>query len=74
MEADLHVIRALLGLSCEELGQALGVSRQTISNIERGKSPFAKVYKLALHYLVDTKYQFEIPKERVKLIKEMLNN
>lgn len=74
MEADLHTIRALLGLSCEELGKDLGVSRMTISNIERGKSKFAKTYKLALSYLVDTKYIFELPKERVKLIKEMLNN
>lgn len=74
MGSDLHTIRALLGLSGEELGKDLGVSRQTISSIERGKSKLTKTYRLALSYLVDTKYIFELPKERVKLIKEMLDD
>ena len=73
MEFDLRIIRALLDLSSEELAKDLGVSRQTISNLENGRSKTTKLYKLAIGYLVEHKY-CDIPPERIKLIQEMLKN
>ncbi|MFI1105048.1 helix-turn-helix transcriptional regulator [Streptomyces sp. TLI_146] len=37
MRNDLRQLRAAQGLSQQELGQALGVSRQTINAIEQGR-------------------------------------
>ena len=34
---DLKLIRQILGLSCKDLGEKLGVTKQTISNIETGR-------------------------------------
>lgn len=72
MEFDLRIIRALLDLTTEEMAKDLGVTRQTISNLENGKSKMTKLYKLAIGYLVEHKY-CDIPPERMKLIREMLD-
>jgi putative transcriptional regulator len=37
VENTIRVLRAVKGLTQEELAQALGVSRQTINAIEKGK-------------------------------------
>lgn len=73
MEFDLRIIRALLDLSQEELARDLGITRVSISNLERGKVPITKVYKMAIGYLVEHKY-CDIPPERSKLIREMLED
>lgn len=73
MEFDLRIIRALLDLTTEELANDLGVSRQTISNLEKGRSKMTKFYKLAIGYLIEHKY-CDIPPERMKLIQEMLKD
>lgn len=73
MEFDLRIIRALLDLTSEELAKDLGVSRQTISSLENGRSKTTKLHRLAIGYLVEHKY-FDIPPERMKLIQEMLEN
>ena len=73
MEFDLKIVRALLDLSSEELAKDLGISRQTISNLENGRSKTTKLYKLAIGYLVEHKY-CDIPQERMKIIQEMLKN
>ena len=73
MEFDLRIIRALLDLSQEELAQDLGITRVSISNLERGKVSITKVYKMAIGYLVEHKY-CDIPPERSKLIREMLED
>lgn len=73
MKFDLRIIRALLDLSAEELAKDLGVSRQTISRLENGRSKTTKLYKLAIGYLIEHKY-CDIPPERMKLIQEMLKD
>lgn len=73
MEFDLRIIRSLLDLSQEELAKDLGVTRVSISNMERGKTSITKCYKMAIGYLVEHKY-CDIPKERIDLIQEMLKN
>jgi putative transcriptional regulator len=37
MRSDVRELRAAMGLSQQALGQALGVSRQTINAIEQGR-------------------------------------
>lgn len=73
MDFDIKIVRALLDISQEEFAEDLGVTRVTISNLERGKAKITKTYKLAIKYLVDTGY-YDIPIERIKLIEEMLQD
>ena len=73
MEFDLRIIRALLKLTSKELAKDLGVSRQTISSLENGRSKTIKPYKLAIGYLVEHKY-CDVPPEIKKLIQEMIEN
>ena len=73
MNFDIKIVRALLDISQEEFAEDLGVTRATISNLERGKVKITKTYKLAIKYLVDTGY-YDIPIERIKLINEMLQD
>ena len=73
MDFDIKIVRALLDISQEKFAEDLGVTRVTISNLERGKVKITKTYKLAIKYLVDTGY-YDIPIERIKLIEEMLQD
>lgn len=51
---DLKLIRHILGWSCKDLGEKLGVTKQTISNIETGRVPLSKPYSLAIKYIICT--------------------
>ena len=73
MDFDIKIVRALLDISQEKFAEDLGVTRVTISNLERGKVKISKTYKLAIKHLVDTGY-YDIPNERIKLINEMLQD
>lgn len=48
----LLVLRKALGLSARELGNLVGVTRQTINNFENGKKPLPKTLYLALRYVL----------------------
>ena len=73
-EMDLTVAaNRLFIMDQEKFAEDLGVTRVTISNLERGKVKITKTYKLAIKYLVDNGY-YDIPNERIKLINEMLQD
>lgn len=74
MEFDFRVLRILLGISREEFGRDLGITRVTIGNLENGKSKVTKTYKLAIKYLVDTGYYDQVPQARLRLVKDMLKD
>ncbi len=52
MENTIRVLRAVKGLTQEELAQALGVSRQTINAIEKSKyNPSLDLaFKMAVYF------------------------
>ena len=68
---NLYTIRCLLNLTTENMGNDLGVTRQTVSNLEKGRVPFGKIYKLALGYLIEHEYAGKVSKERLNLIWEL---
>lgn len=61
MKEKIHRLRSHLGLSQAEFGRKVYVSRQTVSNWERGKTQpdlaslkrLAKIYELPLSYFTD---------------------
>lgn len=53
MQKYLRIIRQSLGLGTSELGEMIGVTRQTIHSIETGKSHLTKTQFLALKYVIN---------------------
>lgn len=51
LAADLPLMRAKLGLSQEELGAKIGITRQTIVAFETGKRPISWSVYLSLMFL-----------------------
>lgn len=47
-QENLSIIRKVAGWTTQELADELGVARQTISNLETGKTPMSKLQYLAL--------------------------
>ena len=52
MKHNLKYIRGYLGLTEEDFAKLLGVTRQTINNIERGKSELSIIYYLAIREIL----------------------
>jgi len=48
MQDNLSVIRKVGGWTTSQFGEEIGVTRQTISNLEKGKSPLTKTQYLAI--------------------------
>ena len=59
----LHDLMAVFGVTCEELGNAIGVTKQTISNLSTRKSRISKEHYIAIRlyfdYLVDALSEFD---------------
>ena len=53
MQHNLKYIRSILGLTEQDLGNMIGLTRQTISNIEYNKSKLSKVQYLAIMYVLE---------------------
>ena len=68
MEFDLRIIRALLDLTTEELANDLGVTRQTISNLEKGRSKATKIFtrSFPFRYIFRSSYEVKTLRERIQ--------
>lgn len=53
MQTNLRTIRLLLGYSTQELANYLGVTRQTVNNLESGKTPLSDTQVTALFAIID---------------------
>ena len=53
MQENLATIRKVAGWSAQQLADEIGVTRQTISNLERGKTPLTKTQYIALRYVLN---------------------
>lgn len=51
--ADVRAIRKSLGLTQQQMADALGFNRKTIYDMEGGKAPIERRTRLAILYLVD---------------------
>ena len=62
---DLRFKRKLLGLSCAQLGEMVGVTKQHINNLETGKTPITKVMDIALKVALGNRF-YEISEVELK--------
>lgn len=53
MQENLYLLRASLGLSGKDFGELIGVTRQTINNIENGRNKLSKTQYLAIRYAME---------------------
>ena len=53
LQISLRAVRQLLGLSAQELGELIGLTRQTINNLELGKSQMSPTQYVALCAVID---------------------
>lgn len=49
----LKTIRFILGMSCQEFGDMLGITKQTVSNYEMGKVKISKITYIGIRTLLD---------------------
>ena len=54
LQKNLQAIRKIAGLTAEELGEYIGVTKQTISNLENQKTKMTKTQYLALMMVINT--------------------
>lgn len=53
MQSNLSTIRKVARMTSEQFGEAIGVSRQTIGNIENGRSKLTKTQYLAIRAVLN---------------------
>lgn len=53
MEKNLLLIRRTVGWTAEEFGERIGVTRQTINNIESGRNKLTKTLYIAMRSVLD---------------------
>ncbi|NCU27489.1 XRE family transcriptional regulator, partial [Candidatus Nomurabacteria bacterium] len=70
LEKQLLLIRRALGWSATLLGEKLGVSRQTINNIESGRTRLSKTEYLLLRRVLDD--EMNQSSEETKMVKTIL--
>lgn len=53
LQDNLQAIRKIAGWSCEDLGDQIGVTKQTISNLENGNTTMTKTQYIAIRTVID---------------------
>lgn len=71
MQENLLLIRRTVGWSAEEFGNQIGVTRQTINNIENGRNRLTKTQYIAMRSVLDA----EIAKfpDETEMLQTILN-
>lgn len=71
MQDNLLLIRRTIGWTAAEFGDQIGVTRQTINNIESGRNKLTKTQYIAMRSVIDA----EIVKhpEETQMVKTLLN-
>jgi len=56
MKENLSMFRKITGFSPEEFGELIGLTRQSITNLETGKTPLTPLHFRAIHQLINEVY------------------
>ena len=65
LQKNLSAIRKIAGWTAEQLGGKIGVTKQTISNLENGKTPMTLTQYIAIRSVLD--YEIQNNKENTVL-------
>lgn len=73
MQNNLLLIRRIVGWTAEEFGERIGVTRQTINNIENGRNKLTKTQYIAMRSVLDAEIaQYPEETEMLRTILEIL--
>ncbi len=73
MQKHLLLIRRTVGWTAEEFGERIGVTRQTINNLEAGRNKLTKTQYIAMRSVLDAEMvQYPDETEMLKLVLDML--
>ena len=71
LSMHLRDLMSVFGVTCEELGDAIGVTKQTVSNLATRKSAMTKEHYIAIRlyfdYLVDRIDKFDQESNELKM-------
>lgn len=65
LQKNLYSIRKIAGWTSEQLGEKIGVTKQTISNLENGKTPMTLTQYIAIRSVID--FEIQTNKENIVL-------
>lgn len=74
MQHNLVHIRKSLNMSARQFGEMIGVTRQSINNIESGRHRLSQTQYLAILYVLNVKIFPEIDDEQKINIKKLLTD
>lgn len=70
LQKNLAIIRKVAGWTSSDLGELIGVTKQTISNLENNRTPMTKTQYIAIRAMID--YEISKNQENVAL-SQMVN-
>ena len=71
MQENLLLIRRTVGWTAEEFGEKIGVTRQTINNIESGRNKLTKTQYIAMRSVLDA--EMSQKPEETEMLKVLLD-
>ena len=71
MQVNLLLIRRTVGWTAEEFGEKIGVTRQTINNIESGRNKLTKTQYIAMRSVLDA--EMSQKPEETEMLKVLLD-
>ena len=72
MQENLLLLRRTVGWTAEELGQRIGVTRQTVNNIESGRSRLTKTQYIAMRSVLDAE-MLQSPDDDTEMLRLLLD-
>jgi DNA-binding XRE family transcriptional regulator len=69
LQNNLEMLRKLFGWTAEQLGNRLGVTKQTILNLEHGKPVMSKIQYIAIRSVMETEAMSREGEEKENLLK-----
>ena len=72
MQKHLLLIRRTVGWTADQMGERIGVTRQTINNIESGRSRLTKTQYIALRSVLDAE-MLQSPEEDTQMLRLLLD-
>ena len=73
MQKNLLLFRRALGWTAEEFGEKIGVTRQTINNLESGRSTLTKTQNIAMRSVIERERELLVDEDTKKMISALLD-
>ncbi|WP_125969086.1 helix-turn-helix domain-containing protein [Bifidobacterium samirii] len=73
-QSNLSIIRKVAGWTVQQLADELGVARQTVANLEAGRTPMSKLQYLALRTVFNAEIVRSHNRDLARIIKTLVDD